>query len=176
MLYLKRKIKAYMENNSNELVNLQGDLYRYAVMLTKDKDKALDLLQDTSLRILSKVDKYEDRGKFKAWAKKVMWNHFLNGQTSSEERHKVVVDGYEYTTDVMCHPLVADSESVYIGKEIYSCISMLSPTHAQMITMRIKGYKYEEIAKELKISVGCVKSSIFTARNKLRGLMDSNCV
>lgn len=161
-----------MGEHDKKLVELQDFLQRYAITLTKDTEKAQDLLQETSLRILTNIDKYEDQGRFGSWAKTVMTRVFLNEVNKNSKYHNTLVDGYDYTLNEAQHPSVADSESIMISHEIYEAIKMLPPRYGQMIVMRVKGYKYEEIAKMMDLSVGCVKSTIFSAKNNLRTIIN----
>ena len=43
-----------------ELVNIQPNLYNFAYMLTSNREDANDLVQDTTLKVLSSEDKYVD--------------------------------------------------------------------------------------------------------------------
>lgn len=162
-----------MEEHDRQLVELQDFLQRYAISLTHDIDKANDLLQDTSLRILMQADKYEDQGRFCAWAKTVMKRVFLNDANKISRMNDKFVDGYDYAGNEKIHPSVADSESILIRQEIYDAIELLPPKYGEMIIMRIKGYKYEEIADKMNLSVGCVKSTIFSARNNLKNIINN---
>lgn len=162
-----------MGEHDKELVELQDSLQRLAVSLTHDIENANDLLQETSLRILTKIDKYEDQARFGSWAKTVMRRVFLNERNKSSKHCERFVDGYDYAVNQKHHPLVADCESIMIGQELYDAIKMLPPKYGEMIAMRIKGYKYEEIANKMNISVGCVKSTIFMARNNLRNIINN---
>ena len=56
------------EGFEKEIINAQKMLENYATFLTKKPELVDDLLQETLLRILSNVDKYEEQGHFKAWA------------------------------------------------------------------------------------------------------------
>lgn len=160
-----------MEEHESELVDIQDLLQRYAISLTHDIENANDLLQDTSLRILSKLDTYEEKGCFEAWAKTIMKRTFLNNAKKISKKSETIVDGYDFVENDADHPLVADSESLLIGKELRDTIKLLPPKYAEMIVMRINGFKYEEIANKMELSVGCVKSTIFSARSNLRNII-----
>lgn len=47
------------------LLDIQGNLRRYALKLTRDVNDADDLIQDTTLRALKNVDKYVENANFK---------------------------------------------------------------------------------------------------------------
>jgi RNA polymerase sigma-70 factor (ECF subfamily) len=63
-----------------QLVGLRQQLYYFALSLTKDRDNALDLLQESILRALTYRDKYRDNTNFKAWLYTIMKNTFINDQ------------------------------------------------------------------------------------------------
>jgi RNA polymerase sigma factor (sigma-70 family) len=46
--------------------------------LTKDRDNALDLLQESLMRALTYRDKFRDNTNFKAWLYTIMKNTFIN--------------------------------------------------------------------------------------------------
>ena len=167
----KNKMMHEPDEFEKEVIEAYKVLESYATYLTKNNGQADDLLQDTLLRILTKFDKYEDQGCFNAWAKCIMKNIFVSRLTSNERHRQTFVDGYNYISDDSCHPIVAENDSKYSKDEIYKAIDLLSPRYSKMITMQLAGYKYEEIAESMNISVGCVKSTMFTARGQLKKLL-----
>lgn len=160
-----------MEEFEKDIIDSHKTLENYAIYLTKNQEQADDLLQETLLRILTKINKYEDQGCFDAWAKKVMKNIFINEKNSNEKHKQTFVDGYNYINDDSFHPYVSENDSKYSKDEIYKAISMLPTRYEQMICMQMSGYKYEEIAQRMNISVGCVKSTLFAAKNRLRKIL-----
>lgn len=159
------------EEFEKDVIESHGALENYAIYLTKNQERAGDLLQETLLRILTSIDKYEDQGCFNAWAKKVMKNIFINEKTNNEKHKRTFVDGYNYINDDSFHPLVSENDIKYSKEELHKAISMLPARYAQMITMHVAGYKYEEIAQRMNISVGCVKSTIFAAKDRLKKML-----
>ncbi len=155
-----------------EIINSIDFFANYATFLTKAQDSANELKQETMLRILTNSDKYKDQGCFKAWAKSVMKNIFLNEAARHTSHRQTFVEGINYTDDESLHPMATESESQYTKQDIYSAIDKLQRTQAQIIKMRLLGYKYEEIAKAMNISVGYVKSALFEAKIKLKEILE----
>ena len=56
-------------------------------------------------------------------------------------------------------------------KELKGMLNQLSDTYKVPFEMFFEGYKYEEISTQLNVPVGTVKSRIFFARQKLKGLV-----
>ena len=154
-----------------DILQILDDLTRYAIYLTRNEEAANDLVQETLLRMLSKYDKYEEHGCFKNWAIKIMRRTFLNEITSKEKYNERFVDGYDYINDDTMHPLVSEYE--FSNDDLEKALKMIPPKHAQILTMQMVGYKYVEIAKEMNITMGSVKSSIFVAKGQLRKLLNS---
>ena len=48
----------------------------------------------------------------------------------------------------------------------------LPQEQALLLRRRVEGYKYEEIAEEFDIPVGTVKSALFTAKKRLKRLLE----
>lgn len=165
-----------MEENEDfekEIMASHKMLRNYAIRLTKNEKLAEDLLQETLLRILMNNNKYDNRGKFNAWAKTIMKHIFLNEKMHSEKRMKRFVDGYDYMKDDSVHPLVEENDYRNSKEDLEKAIKMLSPKYAQIITLQMSGYKYEEIAEKLDMSMGYVKSTLFSAKGHLRKFLNS---
>ena len=161
-----------MGNFGDELIKIQGKLMRQARLLTGDDDKAKDLRQETLLRILNNADKYRRDENFEAWAFTVMKNLFKNDVRGKGEGRRMFVDGYDVNLyNNSCE--VNDTENIYIAKEVMEQISLLSPAQSQLIEMRIAGYRYDEIACEMNLPLGCVKSSLHRAKKELRKRLDN---
>ena len=56
----------------------------FAIKLTANRDDALDLLQDTTLKVLDNQEKFVDNVNFTGWVMTVMRNLFINNY------HKIV--------------------------------------------------------------------------------------
>ncbi|MCK7540196.1 MAG: hypothetical protein MZV63_59505 [Marinilabiliales bacterium] len=51
---------------TNSIISLKGNLQKYALSLTLDRDNALDLVQDTFLKAIQNQDKFVDATNLKA--------------------------------------------------------------------------------------------------------------
>jgi RNA polymerase sigma-70 factor (ECF subfamily) len=58
-------------------------------------------------------------------------------------------------------------DSLYSAKELSAMINRLGDEYRAPLQMHIAGYKYKEIAHDLGLNLGTVKSRIFFARQKL---------
>lgn len=139
-------------------------------MLTMEKGAAEDLLQETILRILSCGDKYKNNGNFYSWAVVVMRNIHKNGLRYKAVRSTSSLDGYDVQD--FSYEAVADESCPYDCEDIIATVESLPPMQAAMVKLRIVGYKYYEIAENMNVPIGTVKSALNSARNTLRVLLE----
>lgn len=151
------------------LMSLQNNLLNFAYMLTSNRDDAYDLLQDTTLKALDNEDKYAENTNFKGWVFTIMRNIFINNYRRGA-RAATLID----TTDNLYHlNLSQDSglespEGSFHAQEITDAINEFSDEYRIPFSMHVAGYKYNEIAEQMNLPLGTVKSRIFFARKKLQ--------
>jgi RNA polymerase sigma-70 factor (ECF subfamily) len=155
------------EFNSN-LIGMKQSLQRYAMSLTSDPVKAMDLLQDTYLKAITYREKYADFTNLKAWVFTIMKNTFINNYRRTVNENTII----DITPDLFYLNMPQEKgfispESQYAAGEIEKAIESMSDEFRIPFKMHIQGYKYHEIADKLGVKLGTVKSRIFFARQKL---------
>ena len=160
------------ESFEDELLKIQEYLYRFAYKLTCDTERAKDLVQETSLKILDNKDRYVRNENFKGWACRVMRNIFLNN--SLKENRVCSFADYDielYSINIPQESgLVLQDENCTL-KEINQTLSSFANTYSTPLDMFLTGSKYEEIALFMNLPIGTVKSRIFYARKRLQILL-----
>jgi len=166
---MKTETKQGFEEN---LVELQGNMLNFALKLTSDMEDAQDLTQETTLKALNNLDKYYDNVNFKGWVFTIMHNLFVNNYRRAV-RNQTIID----QTDNLYHlSLPQDSgfaspEGSLAYTEINKVLDSFADEYRVPFTMHVSGYKYEEIAEDLKLPLGTVKSRIFFARKRLQEIL-----
>jgi RNA polymerase sigma-70 factor (ECF subfamily) len=141
---------------------------RFALSLTYDKEEAKDLLQDTFLKALTYKDKFVEYTNLKAWVFTIMKNIFINNYRKSVRINTIVdstKDLFFLNNTKESRHFMPDSEYAY--NEINKAINDLESEFKVPFTMHNEGYKYQEIADNLNLKIGTVKSRIFFTRKKL---------
>ena len=154
-----------------QLTSLSDSLERFAYSLTSNKEDARDLLQETFVKAISYRDKFADDTNLKAWTFTIMKNTFINNYRRLVKTNTT----FDNTNDLYYLNLNRESgfespESAFSTKEIEKHISRLEDDFRIPFKMHLQGYKYKEIADNLGLKIGTVKSRIFFTRKKL---MDS---
>ncbi|MGV9011883.1 MAG: RNA polymerase sigma factor [Flavobacteriales bacterium] len=154
-----------------QLVGLRSQLYYFALSLTHDRETADDLLQESMLRALTYSDKFRDNSNFKAWVYTIMKNTFINAHRRNKRTDRVMdhVERVRERSSLVETPATAES-SVRMS-ELQGALGKLDNTFRTPFQMHHEGYKYHEIADELAIPVGTVKSRIHQARHRLMGML-----
>jgi RNA polymerase sigma-70 factor (ECF subfamily) len=152
---------------NKQLLSYENPLKYFALKLTADNEDAEDLLQETLLKALKYKDKFKEKTNLKAWLYTIMKNTFINGYRS-KTRRKTFTSSTEI--DVQSNHLENqdDDENQFIVKELEDAINKMEDKQKVPIQMFIDGYHYKEIAKELDLNIGTVKSRIFFARKHLK--------
>jgi len=154
-----------------QLVGLRQQLYYFALSLTKDRDDALDLLQESSLRALTFQEKFKENTNLKAWLYTIMKNTFINDHRR-QKRTRVLMDSVERErTTVRRVQTPATAESRMVRSELDRSLDQLDTTFREPFVMHHEGFKYHEIADHLGIPVGTVKSRIHQARQRLMRML-----
>lgn len=153
---------------NNAVISFKQALEYFALSLTRDEEDAHDLLQDTMLKAIKYRDKFVEKTNLKAWLYTIMKNTFINNY-----RRKVKANTIIDQTSDLYYLNVAEGNSApspaseFRHKEIKKAVASLSDEYRVPFEMHFTGYKYKEIADDLNLPIGTVKSRIFLARQKL---------
>jgi len=167
---LKQKgVMTAIEFNS-KLISLHDNLSFFANTLTNNREEAKDLIQDTYLKALMYKDKFEANTNLKAWTYTIMKNTFINNYRRNQKAN-TIVDTTEdlYFLNIPRRSDFVSPDSQLQTKEIKARIARLEEDQRTPFEMHTEGYKYKEIAENLNLSIGTVKSRIFFTRKKLMG-------
>ena len=150
------------------LLGLQDKLLHYALSLTANKDKAMDLLQETCLKALTYREKFVPNTNFKAWIYTIMKNTFINNYRRNLKTRNTF-DGANNESYLNLRKDKSDSspESICHSKEIVKCTNALEEDYKVPFNLFLDGYKYREIADDLNLPLGTIKSRIFFTRKRL---------
>jgi RNA polymerase sigma-70 factor (ECF subfamily) len=153
---------------NHQLTSLEEALERFAMSLTANREDAKDLVQETYLKALSYREKFMSNTNLKAWVYTIMKNSFINNYRRAV-RENTTFDNTKdlYYLNGSGAGYESNPESVLSAGEIQSHIDKLDDDLRIPFQMHQDGFKYKEIAEELDLKIGTVKSRIFFGRKKL---------
>ena len=154
---------------SCRLDQLQALLQSFAYNLTKNTEDAKDLYQETTYRALSNRDKFQNGTNFKAWMFTIMKNIFINNYRKKMKANTILdTTDNQFYINSGSHATDNAAESGILLKELNGYIQDLDDNTRIPFMMHFEGYKYQEIADQLDLPLGTVKSRIFFARKELK--------
>jgi RNA polymerase sigma factor (sigma-70 family) len=154
----------------NQLLLVSSDfLNPFAVTLTRDKESAKDLVQETMYKAIANKDKYINGTNIKAWLYTIMRNIFINDYRKKAKQN-VILDSTpnDFLLDYNQAAISNLAESKIRLKEIESAIYHLPSIFKDPFMLYFEGYKYNEIAGILHEPLGTIKSRIHFARKLLK--------
>ncbi|MEI7767687.1 MAG: sigma-70 family RNA polymerase sigma factor [Phycisphaerae bacterium] len=159
-------------------------LYGYAMKATGKSELAQDLVQETFLRIVQRLDRYDDQGKFEAWLFRILVNlvrDYGRGLTRRPTQSMTVeLDGQiGDLTDVMSDPEDVSPEDNAVQSEdvdrLVRAMRKLPELDAHILMLRhYADMPFKDIAATLNCPIGTVLARAHRALGKLRGLMESD--
>ena len=151
------------------LLGLQEHMMSFAIKLTANRDDALDLIQDITLKVLDNQEKFVDNVNFAGWVMTVMRNIFINNYHKIVRVQTMVDQNADlYNLNIINDSISGSPDKVYQMQEITKAIAELNDDIKIPFTLFLNGYKYHEIAQKLNIPLGTIKSRIFFARKELQ--------
>ena len=149
-----------------DLKDMLPRLRIYALSLTRDSDRADDLVQQTAFRALAGRASFRDGSNFGGWIFRIQRNEFISGLRRL--RPSVPVDSA--IAETLSHQ--PHQESRLVMREFMSAFGKLAPTQREALLLAVlEGQSYEVIAAHTGVSVGTVKSRISRARDTLERLL-----
>ncbi|NQW43224.1 MAG: sigma-70 family RNA polymerase sigma factor [Bacteroidetes bacterium] len=165
-----KKNNVSIDNSFESLVqNEMQSMKSLAMQLTRNLEDANDLVQETVLKALRFKEKYTEGTNLRGWVLTILKNTFINNYRRMVKR-KTFIDSTDntYFLDLPSHRTENQAEIKFIRKDLESAISILQPELKVTFMLNIEGFKYHEIAEELNIPIGTVKTRIFVAKRILR--------
>ena|SRR5664279_3254271 len=159
---------------TEQLLDMEQSLLRYAHQFKLGSDDSRDLVQETFLKAILNREKFVDNRYLKAWVFTIMRNTFINNYRQTL-MHKTFYDLTD-ESDSVKYSKWSDSDnpdSVLSTIEINLKIEQLRDCFREPFKMYIAGYRYKEIAEKININIGTVKSRIFLARKLLSTQLSS---
>jgi RNA polymerase sigma-70 factor (ECF subfamily) len=154
-------------------------LLRQAFVLCGDASLAEDLAQDTLVEAWKCLRRFNGRCQFFTWLCAILLNRYRNTIRARRPMSLSSLTGHEReefrnNIDTLADPDASPDLAAQLREQatlVQNCIRALPPKHQQVIYLRFYvDDSLEGIAAALGCSVGTVKSRLFHALDKLRGM------
>jgi RNA polymerase sigma-70 factor (ECF subfamily) len=144
-------------------------LESFAMKFTRDVEDANDLVQDTLIKAIRYHHLYKAGTNMRGWLYTIMRNTFINDYRRGSKKNAVIQTTEEFTPQHLSRSATGNTaENKFIMKDIQTALGQLQSEYSVPFLRYFEGYKYHEIAKELDIPIGTVKTRIHMARKELK--------
>lgn len=169
-----------------EIVHAYWDkIFGRAFQMLKSPEDAEEIAQDTFIRALRSIKNFRGDSSLSTWLYQIVTNLSYNRYWYWKRRKVQKTISIDEPLNLsesstLKNFLPSECETPQnivtrrdLDKNITDTIHNLSPQHCKILTLRnLQELSYEEIAKELHISIGTVKSRIARARKALRSKLN----
>jgi RNA polymerase sigma-70 factor (ECF subfamily) len=146
----------------------EGPVYNAVFRMLRDPDDARDVTQTVCLKVMENLESYDSRFKFYSWLYRIAINESLNwlkrsGRGAGHVEAEVADDrpGPESAVD-----------QLGVNHHVQAGLAELPAGDRAVIVLKyFLDCSYEDIAGILDIPVKTVKSRLFSARQRLRGVL-----
>lgn len=168
---LEELLKGCLKESRQSQKLLYEKFYGYGMSVciryAKDEDDAIEILNDCFLKVFNGLKKFDLNRPFKPWFRRIIINEAINHFKKHEKRMK-----NEQIKGTEANSSIDDILSKIAYEEVVAMIQTLTTAYRTVFNLYvIDGYKHEEIANMLGISIGTSKSNLSKAREKLQILV-----
>ena len=165
---LQKSVRGDRKSQEKLYRQFYGFAMSVCVRYTQSRDEALEIVNDSFLKVFTKGDQYDSKYPFKAWFRRIIVNTALDFYRSQQKHyfHENIEEAYEVSSNDSS-PL-----SQLNHEEIIMLIQRLPSGYKMVFNLFvIDGFSHEEISNQLGISVGTSKSNLSRAREALRKMI-----
>jgi len=162
------RIQAGDESAFTEIVRLYKDkIVNFLFQMTGDYQRAVDLSQETFLRVYFKADKYKPIAPFSSWVYAIASNLAKTELKKRYRMNQVSLDDVQYSAEVST-PSDETTDSG-LARNLREALDRLSLRYRIPVVLKdMEGYSQEEIARIIRRPVGTVKARISRGRSMLK--------
>jgi len=183
-------IEQYRNGDSTAMERLvlkyQNRIYNVILKICADPDDAAELTQETFVKVIENLNKFEGRSGFYTWTFRIAVNLTLNycqrnsrlafrsldAEQQDDDQVKQVLK--DFLSDDSSPDPATDAQNKELYRIAARTLMGLDETHRAVIVLRdIEGMSYARIAEVLDIELGTVRSRLSRARSKMRDILEA---
>ena len=169
---LRSLLKSCMKKDRNSQKELYRLYYAFGMNIclhySKDKEEAMEILNEGFFKVFENLDKYDTALSFKGWLRRLLINVSID-YYRRYHRNRPVMEIMPQNEPSVSYSTGFDQLAL---DDLLAMIQQLSPMYRLVFNLYImEGFKHEEIAEKVGISVGASKSNLSRAKVKLQGMI-----
>lgn len=150
-------------------------LVNYLSTLTRDRDRAEELAQDTFIRLFESAGRYDERGQLVPFLFRIATN-LLRSEDRKKRRREVLLHMFSGNGHHRSDNGTSPQEELLrkeVGQRVKKALAGVPLRYRSPLVLReMEGWSYRDIASALNCREGTVKSRIHRGREELRRLLE----
>jgi len=149
-------------------------IVNFLTQLTGDYQKAVDLAQETFMRVYFKANKYKPVAPLSSWIYTIASNL---AKTELKKERKMSTVSIDDTENRLGEQIAAKekNQDTYLIENLKKALNSLHPRYRLPIILKdIEGFSQEEIAQIMKRPVGTIKARISRGRDQLKHILEKD--
>lgn len=155
--------------------SIYPSLFGTALRLTRDREDAGDLSQETLVRAYEAFDRFDGRN-FKAWMLRILTNLYINRYRRRQREGATTSFDDENVAEPIAPADEAPDRQMFdnlLGAEVEEALAQVPDVFRLAVVLSdIEGMTYDEIAEVTEVPVGTVRSRIARGRAILRRALE----
>lgn len=144
-------------------------LWRYGLVLSRQRDVADDLVQQTCVRALERAAQFEPGTRLDRWLFSIQHSIWLNEVRSRKVRQG---RGFADPEEALVFDGARDTETHVMANQVLRQVDALPEAQRSAVFLAyVEGLSYREVAEVLGIPIGTVMSRLAAARATLSGAL-----
>ncbi len=145
-------------------------LWRFCLVLSRDRSLADDLVQAACLRALERESQFQAGTRLDRWVFRIAQTVWLNQLRADKVRRGRGIVPIE---DADLIDEAGDLEgNLYFNEVVSAVMALPEALRTTVLLVYVEGYSYKEAAEHLEIPIGTVMSRLASARERLSVLRD----
>lgn len=145
-----------------------GKMLAVCMRYTRHRMEAEDVLQDAFIKVFDNLEKFQFKGSFEGWVRRIVINTALKNYDRKRFSHEQI--GLEHTHDQTADPTIYGHLQ---SEELMRLIAALPNGYRVVFNLyAIEGYSHKEIADTLGIQESTSRSQLVKARKMLQAQVE----
>jgi len=152
----------------NFYITYKKDVYMYLLSLTHNPSLSEDLLSETFVASISSIGNFKGQSSVKTWLFSIARNLWF--QNIRKEKHTIEYNDLLelYVSDNIAEKLITNE----VLKRITSLLLEKDNRTQKIVNMRVEGYSFGEIAREVNISESSARVIDFRTKKWIKAILE----
>jgi RNA polymerase sigma-70 factor, ECF subfamily len=144
-----------------------------AAQILRDRTEAEDVVQEAFLRVFRSIGKFRGDASFYSWLYRIVVNLCLDRGRRAPARSTVLLDEEQDASDAAAPVEQVERGAMETRLQVHALLAQLGEDLRVTLLLReVVGFSYVEIAEQLGVPIGTVRSRLSAAREQFRRLWE----